>query len=339
MADNARAPASDAGIFLWMTYQAMQQAGLDCAEIFASVNLPDEPPDPAARRDNAPQHRFWAAAERVSGDPDIGLHIGHRMPVFRGQVLEYLFLSSPTFGEGLERAIRYHRLATDAMTLTLRREGDMALLSGVSHPVRHYLENAVCILLGVLRHVSDGEFAPTEIRLPHQEGAAQAAYRRVYGCPVQLGAAEGAICFPAALLQRPSAAAEPHLLQAHEALAAQRLGDLARRDLITRIEKQLGDLLEGGTVSLEEVARRLGRNPRTLRAELTRVDSNFNDVVARYRERLARRLLARTAESIDQIVYLTGFSEPSAFTRAFKRWTGETPTEYRRRTQAEERPL
>ncbi|MFX6645063.1 helix-turn-helix transcriptional regulator, partial [Acinetobacter baumannii] len=67
---------------------------------------------------------------------------------------------------------------------------------------------------------------------------------------------------------------------------------------------------------------------------LTLAGTRFNDLVARYRERLARRLLARTQEPIDQIVYLTGFSEPSAFTRAFKRWTGETPTAYRQRRQA-----
>ena len=67
-------------------------------------DLPDEPPDPQARRENSTQQRFWRAAERISGDPDIGLHTGALMPPFRGQVMEYLFLSSPTFGEGLARA-------------------------------------------------------------------------------------------------------------------------------------------------------------------------------------------------------------------------------------------
>ena len=98
-------PASDNGTFLWMTYQAMSKAGLDCAAIFASVGMPDEPPDRSQRRINSPQQRFWDAAEMVSGDPDIGLRIGGMLPAWRGQVLEYLFLSSPTFGEGLHRAL------------------------------------------------------------------------------------------------------------------------------------------------------------------------------------------------------------------------------------------
>lgn len=331
-----QAPASDAGIFLWMTYQAMQRAKLDCAAIFASIKMPDTPPDPAARRDNATQDLFWRAAERISGDADIGLHIGALMPPFRGQVLEYLFLSSPTFGEGLRRAQRYNRLLTDALHLELRVEGDRAMFAGLSHPVRHYLECAVSVFLNLLRHVTEGEFRAQEVWLPQEQGASAAEYERIYGCPVRLGMPEGAICFDAALLERPSPAAEPQLLAMHEAVAEQRLADLERRDLVSRIERELGGLMEAGEVSLEAVAHKLGRNPRTLRADLTQIGTNFNEVVARYRERLARRLLARTQEPIDQIVYLTGFSEPSAFARAFKRWTGETPTDYRRRKQSED---
>lgn len=325
--------ASDAGIFLWMTWQALQRAGLDSAAIFASVNLPDAPPDPSARRENSTQLRFWNAAERISGDPDIGLHVGEHMPPFRGQVMEYLFLSSPSFGEGLKRTIRYQRLLTDAMQFELRVQGATAIVSGFEHPGRHYVECALCVFLQFWRHLTDGEFRAREIWLTQEEGAAPAEYERVYGCPVRLGMPEGAVRFDAALLARLSPAAEPQLLSMHEALAEQRLTDLERRDLVTRIERELGGLLEAGEVSLEAVATRLERNAQTLRRELAAIDTTFNDIVAGYRERLARRLLARTQESIDQIVYLTGFSEHSAFTRAFKRWTGETPTDYRRRKQ------
>lgn len=326
--------ASDNGVFLWMTWQTMRQMGLDSAAIFASVNMPDAPPDQGRRRGNATQQRFWQAAERVSGDPDIGLHVGARMPPFRGQVLEYLFLSSTDFGEGVRRAIRYQELLTDALRIGLRIEGDVAVLHGFEHPVRHYLECAMGIFLRFFHHVTDGEFRPLEIRLPHAEGADAAVYRQAWHCPVRLDAGEGAIRFEAALLARPSPAAEPQLLAVHEALASRRLADLARHELVLRVEGELGGLLERGEVSLEAVAARLGRNPRSLRADLTLAGARFNDLVARYRERLARRLLARTQEPIDQIVYLTGFSEPSAFTRAFKRWTGETPTAYRQRRQA-----
>jgi len=78
------------------------------------------------------------------------------------------------------------------------------------------------------------------------------------------------------------------------------------------------------------VAERLDIKPRSLRTRLTDVGTNFNQLLADYRCNLAKRLLAKTDESIDEIVYLTGFSEPSTFYRAFKRWVGQTPVEYRK---------
>lgn len=328
------ATASDAGIFLWMTWQALRRLGLDSAAIFASVGMPDEAPDPGQRRDNSTQRRFWDAAERISGDPDIGLHVAEQMPPFRAQVIEYLFLSSPTFGDGLQRTIRYHQLLTSAMRLELRIEGDTAILLGLEHPVRHYLECAYAIQLQFLRQVTDGEFQPCEIWLPYKQGASAEEYARIYRCPVRLGMPHGALRFDAALLSRPSSAAEPQLLAVHESLASERLTDLTRRELIFRVERELGGLLESGEASLEAVAQRLDLAPRMLRAQLAQLDTNFNALLASYRERLVRRLLSRTQEPIDQIVYLAGFSEPSALTRAFKRWTGETPTAYRARKQA-----
>ena len=325
--------SSDAGIFLWMTYHAMKKMGLDTAAIFASVALPDQPPDPTARRSNNTQASFWQAAERISGDPNIGLHTGAVMQPYRGQVIEYLFLSSPTFGVGLTRALRYHRLWTDAMQITLRIDGDSARLTGLAHPVRHYLECAIAVFIQFFSHFSEGNFSPTQIWLTHRTGASPEEYQRIFGCETLLGQAEGAIVFAASLLDRPSPAAEPQLFAVHDAIAAQHLQALESRDLIVHIQRELGSLFEQGDVTLEHLAARLHTTPRSLRSELAHLDTSFNDVVAQYRERLARRLLARTQESLDQIIYLTGYSEPAAFTRAFKRWTGETPTDYRKRKQ------
>ncbi len=152
--------------------------------------------------------------------------------------------------------------------------------------------------------------------------------------PVTLGAGEGAIHFDAALLARQSLAAEPELLAVHEQLAENRMIDLARRDFLLALDQELGGLLEQGNVSLDALSARLGLAPRALRTKLAAAGTSFKTMVAAYRARLARRLLARTNEPLDQIIYLTGFSEPAAFTRAFKRWTGETPTAYRRRKHA-----
>jgi AraC-like DNA-binding protein len=326
--------SSDAGIFLWMTYQTMQKMGLDAASIFASVNLPNQPPDKNIRRDNSTQQRFWTAAEEISQDTDIGLHVGKQMPPFRGLVIEYLFLSSSTFGEGLQRALRYQTLLTDVFSLYLTINEDKAILSGFEHPVRHYLECGIGIFLNFFKYITNNEFRPTHITLPYQQGASPETYQEMWECPVILDQTKGTIVFPGVLLNKTSPAAEPELLKIHETLAEQQLLNLEKHQLIHAIERLLSNgLLESGQFDQKLIAEQLNRNPRTLRADLQAINTNYEKILNQHREKLARRLLANTQETIDQIVYLTGFSEPSAFTRAFKRWTNETPSAYRHRKQ------
>ena len=101
-----------------------------------------------------------------------------------------------------------------------------------------------------------------------------------------------------------------------------------------QIRKVLSQRLELESCDLDDVAREVGLAPRRLRFELARAGTSFSQIVTDFRYALARRLLARTEESIDNIVYLTGFSEPSTFYRAFKRWSGLTPVQFRERHRA-----
>ena len=122
-------------------------------------------------------------------------------------------------------------------------------------------------------------------------------------------------------------------MRAHEQVASEQMARLEKQDVVMAVTRVIGELLDSGQVSLESVAERLEITARTLRSRLAEAETSFNQLLASYRSNLARRLLARTDESIDEIVYLTGFSEPSTFYRAFKRWTGLTPIEYRRRVK------
>ena len=151
----------------------------------------------------------------------------------------------------------------------------------------------------------------------------------MFGCEVRCGESTNRLFFEKDLLDLPSLHAEPELLQLHEKLASEHVAKLERQDIVVRINRVFAEVLETGHVSLDEVATRLQMKPRTLRTRLTEAGTSFNQLLGDYRCNLAKRLLAGTDESIDEIVYLTGFSEPSTFYRAFKRWTNLTPVEYR----------
>jgi len=331
------AQRTDAPILLRLAYQAMLKSGLPVDDILAHARISPALLDVEAseRTPFAGQHAFWRALEQFSGDPHIGLHLGEHLPVYRGQVLEYLISSSPTFGEGLRRSLAYQRLLSDAISARLMVDGGQAYLVDLadSSEQRHFAEALVIGAIRFFNSLTDGHFKPLGVHFTHTEGAPAAEYERVYGCPVTLGCRENRVYFEPAVLDHKVWHAEPSLLRLHEKMANEKLAELVRLDLVGEVKRAIGEMLESGETSLEAVAQRLGMSARRLRTELEEAGTSFNHVLADYRSRLARRLLARTDESIEQIVYLTGFAEPSTFYRAFKRWTNETPIEYRRRKQ------
>lgn len=326
-------PTSEHGIFLWLCWHAMKKLQLDTTRIFASVNLPDQAPDKSKRRPNQYQQPFWRVAEQVSNDPLIGLHTGANMAPFRGHVIEYLFLSSPTFGAGLSRFLRYHSLASDTFPLQLTTVNQEARLLGFSHPVRHFLECALTVALNFLKLITNQPALTCTIWLEHTPPGGTSEHQAIWQCPVKTGQPATGIIFDASLLQLPSPAAQPELLRVHESLAQEQLAAQQQNKRSWQIERELGNLLESGELTPATLAERLGTTAQQLRHELASLDTGFNELTQHYRRHLAKRLLAQTSESLDHIVYLTGFSEASAFSRAFKRWTGETPSAYRQRKQ------
>jgi AraC-like DNA-binding protein len=330
---------TDAAILFRLVYQAMRRAGLPTEAILGRAGVAMAQVDASARTPLHAQIAFWYAAEELSADADVGLHLGEHLPLYRGQVIEYLFMSSTSFGDGLNRALAYQRLVSDALHANLVIEGDRCYLTNGPtqytdlHVLRHFTE---CLLMGILRFfrfVTEGRFAPICIELDYPAGAAADEYQRTYGCPVILGQREARLYFDRAILDHPLWQSEPELLHLHEQLALEKLQELARFDLVAEVRRAIGATLESGETSLETVAGRLGMPARRLRTQLSEADTSFQQILSDYRCRLAKRLLAQTPESVERIVYLTGFSEPSTFYRAFKRWTGETPVEYRKRKQ------
>ncbi|ONG42122.1 AraC family transcriptional regulator [Alkanindiges hydrocarboniclasticus] len=330
---------TDASIILRLGYQAMRRANMPVEQILGRAGVALSQVDARKRTPLSAQVAFWQAAEEVTGDPDVGLHLGEHLPLYRGQVIEYLFMSSGTFGEGLKRALAYQRLISDALNAQLVVDSKSCYLTNGrmeysdTKVQRHFSE---CVVSGALRFfnfVTEGRFQVTCLDFNYNYGTSEAEYRRVYNCPVRLGQTETRLYFEPAILDYPLWQSEPELLRLHEQLALEKLQELARYDLVGEVRRAIGSTLESGETTLETVAAQLNITPRRLRTQLSEANTCFQQILSDYRCRLAKRLLSQTNESVERIVYLTGFSEPSTFYRAFKRWTNETPVEYRKRKQ------
>ena len=331
---------TDAAILFKMVYEGMRRAGFPADEILMRAGVEISRVNDSARTPNHLQVAFWSAAEEITGDKDFGLHLAEFMPLYRGQVVEYLFLSSASFGAGLKRAFAYQRLVSDVLNGSLQVIGDQICLS--NEPYHYKDERALrqfseCFVLSMQRFfhfVTEGKFRFTRIDFSYSRGATAEEYERLFGCPVHLGQPESRVYFDQEIMEYPLWQSEPELLRLHEQLANEKLQELARTDLVSEVRRAIGATLESGEISLETIAARLNTTSRRLRTQLSEADTSFQQVLSDYRARLAKRLLSQTNESVERIVYLTGFSEPSTFYRAFRRWTNETPVEYRKRKQS-----
>lgn len=328
---------TDSPILLRMAYSGLCKLEIPVEQVFAKAGLSPQDIDNSKRTPTSAQHGFWQALIDITQDEHIGLHLGESLPLYRGHVIEYLFTSSSTFGQGLERALAYQRLVSDGLRVKLvKTDAECYLVNdhlnkGDLLTLRHFTECLLVAVIRFFRFITEGQFQPLYLCLNLEKGADLDEYREIYGCEVSLQEEQTRLYFDPEVLDMPMWQAEPELLRLHERLAADKLMQLARFDLINRVRQLIGENLESGEVSLSFISGLIGMPQRQLRTQLSEADTSFHQILSSYRERLAKNLLADTQESIERIVYLTGFSEPSTFYRAFKRWTQETPIHYRQR--------
>ncbi|MGB2180166.1 MAG: AraC family transcriptional regulator [Porticoccaceae bacterium] len=327
------AALTDSGTLVRMAYQGLLNLNVDADEVLRRCGLdPAQLYKPNLRTHFSAQPLFWEAAVELSGDPCIGLHLGENMPVYKGQILEYLLLSSTTFGDGLKRVLNYQRLISDAMHGEVTESPTPYLTNYFSehrYLTPHLAEAMVVSLIRFLQSVSDDKFKPTRICFTHTAKTNLEEYQRVFQCPVEFNTQQFKLYFDPDILNYRSPYAEPELLSMHVQSADQHMQQLEKRDLIVEVRSQVGALLESGDITLERISAELCMSPRQLRHQLTVAGTSLQRIITQHRKSLSRRLLSQTDESIAEIVYLTGFSEPSTFYRAFKRWEGMTPIEYR----------
>lgn len=325
------------GTILHRIQLAIAEQGLDAQSILESSEYADlllAPNRDDIRVSHKLGGKLWQNLEQQSGDTNIGLHTGAGLDFHSAMPLEYLFVSSPTFGEALQICEPYVRLISDALDIQHHIEGDTAVMRfsfqfGKKNDLRHLNEMTGAAFIRFFRFVTAQQFQASAIGFEHDAPEQQDEHQRIFHCDPSFAEKDNFIAFPASLLELPCPLPQPQVSQAHVEVVNQQMNKLREQDFLASIKEVIGSLLSEGEVTLEAVADRLTIKPARLRYMLSEMDTSFSELLANYRSKLAKDLLAKTETSIDQIIYLTGFSEASPFYRAFKRWTSMTPIAYR----------
>jgi len=277
---------------------------------------------------------LWAEAPRLSGDDCFGLHAAERVRPGAFDVLGYTLRLSPTVGGAFQRLVRYHRLLHDQSEMRLRVHGREARLSFQLFPEgtpRQQAEFSLAVFLLFVRQATGEDVIPRVAEFSHVEPADVSEHRRIFRAPLRFRRPRPVLVLPRPALDLPLLQADLGLL----ALLEKQVGALMMRlppgeGLLDRVRRVVAEQLCGGDPTVERVAREMGTSPRTLHRRMQEAGTSFRMVVDGLRQDLARRYLGDQHLAIAEAAYLLGFSEASAFHRSFKRWTGQTPSEYRR---------
>jgi len=309
---------------------------------------PTQADDPDARIPIAVETALWEEAARATGDSAFGLHAAERLRPGVFDVLDYVVRAAPTVRASWERLARYNRLVHDAAVFAVSegREGVVRIEHSLSRPgvaqSRHAAEFTLASLVVVGAQMSGAPLRPVavEFRHPAPDAAARAAHLRLFGRAPRYDRAVNALEIAGDAAARLVQTADPLLsrvvirhadaLLAERPAAAESTAGAVRR-ILTRL---LGDDEAG--CSLSAVSASLHMSERSLQRRLADEGVTFDVLLDDLRRELALRYLADEKVAIASIAYLLGYSEPSAFHRAFRRWTGTTPAEARQRRRRQE---
>jgi AraC-like DNA-binding protein len=284
-------------------------------------------------------HQMLQTASEVSGNPYLGLEAARATTPNNAGVVDYAISSAATVRAAIEAAARYMRLVNDALEIRLVPQGPevfVQLENRVPMP-RAALDFQVGALYRAFSSVwSSGARASLRVQFAQPAPDSRAQYELTFnGVPVEFDAPMTGFVFDASCLDQRLTSAETRLHEVILGHAEQMLRDLPQTEQFTeRVRAAVAAELAGGNPGVAEVARRFHMSPRTLERRLEREGTTFSALLDELRKRLALRYVGSQDLELAEIAFLLGFSQTTGFHRAFKRWTGTTPLEYRRATRS-----
>lgn len=315
--------------------------GLNTDHAFDILGIDESSLDTYATMVPAQQHMEafnWLVS--VSGDDDIGLHVGMRMRLSRLGILGQLLMTSHSLKEA---GVLYRRfgslLLNERETLFIRAEGLLYFTTphpftqqrfGFQHAVRY-----VATVVAIFRDLCGQHVRPERIEMPFPRPGNIAALTQYFRCDIQFDASELRCCFAEQLPALILPAAIPELRRALEEEADRQLHVMAGMETdadprIAALKHYLRKNLSRSSIEIAEAAAEIGESPRRLRRLLEKRRTSFSEIFDSIRREASVRLLQDPDISLVDVAIALGFSDQSSFTKAFKRWYSETPNDFRR---------
>ncbi|SDR98684.1 AraC-type DNA-binding protein [Halopseudomonas xinjiangensis] len=315
--------------------QTMEQCGKSLRDLPADLRQHCAPTDQSlAQISQTDMNRLWHAAARVTQDECFGLRMGQAYCSNTLKVLGLAAVSSETVGDAVQRVLRYISVFSTQVQLYSVEDDQYFTIyfepRGTPHPL--HMEAVVAQCAKIWSSLENGQ-APLvlETRLAGEHEGTRPYCESVLSGKVRLGAKRIAVRMSRALLRNPLPSADAFLRKRLDASLEDMLGDLPNVNFAEQVKQRIRVLVAQREVSEDMVATPFNMSPRHLRRKLSETQTTYEKLLDEVRMELAMRLIQEGKLNLGRIAFELGFLDPSSFTRAFRRWTGMSPTAFKDR--------
>jgi AraC-like DNA-binding protein len=294
--------------------------------------------DPDTRVADSTAVDAWRLAGQITDDDALGLHMAQAIPAGTFDVLEYAFRSSPTLGSALEQLARYGRVINDRAGARLLFQDDAIAVTTGPPTERQRVEFAFAFLIRLARETTGTSLTPLEVRFVHAPPESLVEHRAFFRAPLHYDALSNQLVLARSDTTRPLVSADHALAGVVRRRLDKMLTQIPLEDepIAARVRRMLLDSLARGEGSADAIARELGVSKRTLHRRLRAEGASLRGILDEVRGEVATTLLRGTSLGTGEVAFVLGYSEPAAFHRFFRRWTGQTPRDFRRAGAATE---
>jgi len=314
-------------------HKALQAEGIDPAPIFKDAGIDVSLISKQGHRfELSNMSRLWELASQASANDCFGLYAGKHWHPNSFHALGIAWLSSPTLLDAFSRLVRYIALISTVIEVELVDNGD-------THTFRYSAKTsgdtvndqakiaAVASLVVMIRQMIGDQFTPVCVDLDMEKQPSDKELQSFLGCEIHYQQKQSGIEINTEILKRPLLSANMELLQSSEILIADYLKRIGKNDILATVRVEMMRQLPSGNLTDDSIAQAMHMSTRTLQRRLGDFNYTYRQLLEEVRTELAEKYLADPNYSITEIAFLLGFAETSSFSKSYKKWTGQSPSE------------
>ena len=308
------------------SHAILKQAGLDPAKLF----------DANSRFPFPAMTKLWHLATEATANPCFGIKVIEYWHPSNLHALGYAWLASGTLKEAIQRAERYVRIVNSAASMTLTETSDGYEVATFTvprefnpQPAYAALDAGMALTLHLCRLSDRKELMPLRMETIRPYPACAETFQQYFGSNILFNSTRNILVFDKHTIEKQLPTANIDLALSCDKIVKDYLAKMDKSDIVMQVKSKLTDSLSSGAISEKQIAESLHLSLRSLQRKLEEKGYHFKQLLEETRRELAEQYIRKSNLSISEITYMLGFSEPSNFSRAFKRWTGKSPQSYR----------